>query len=89
MFDSDECLYSKRDLLRLFAIRSTTSVYNLIRDGLLPRPVRLGRASRWPRSEIQAIVAARVAGLSDDDVRRLVDRLHAKRKKLAETMEAA
>jgi prophage regulatory protein len=38
-------------------------------------PVRLGRASAWPRHEVQALVRARVAGASLDQMRVLVREL--------------
>lgn len=60
--------------------RSHATIYNQIRDGLFPRPVRIGtRAVGWPDYEVEAINAARIAGADNDTLRALVDRLHAKR----------
>ncbi|HNE72159.1 MAG TPA: transcriptional regulator [Giesbergeria sp.] len=60
--------------------RSSTSVYNDIRDGLWTKPVAIGqRAKAWPDYEVKAIVRARIAGQTDDEIRELVSRLHAKR----------
>ncbi len=60
--------------------RSHASIYNLIRDGLWTKPVRLSaRAVGWPSEEITAICKARIAGKSDDEIRALVDRLHSQR----------
>ena len=60
--------------------RSNTSIYNRIRDGLWTRPVAIGqRAKAWPDYEVNAIVRARIAGQTDDEVRELVNRLHEKR----------
>jgi prophage regulatory protein len=60
---------------------SRTTVHRRIIDGLFPRPVSLGgRAVGWPAHEIEAVKAARIAGQSDEEVRALVDRLHAARK---------
>ena len=60
--------------------RSNTSIYNRIRDGLWTRPVAIGqRAKAWPDYEVKAIVRARIAGQTDDEVRELVNRLHEKR----------
>ena len=60
--------------------RSDASVYNSVRDGMLTTGVAIGQRSRgWPDYEIKAIVAARVAGKSDDEIRELVLVLHAKR----------
>ena len=60
--------------------RSNTSIYNRIRDGLWTTPVAIGqRAKAWPDYEVKAIVRARIAGQTDDEVRELVNRLHEKR----------
>jgi prophage regulatory protein len=60
--------------------KSHASVYNLIREGLWTRAVRLGpRSVGWPSEEITAICKARIAGKSDDEIRALVDRLHSQR----------
>lgn len=64
--------------------RSDASIYNAIRAGLFVKPVPIGeRAVGWPDFEVQAIVAARIAGKSEGEIRALVDRLHAKRIDLA------
>jgi len=60
--------------------RSNTTVYQGIRAGLWTKPVRIGsKSSAWPEGEIDEICRARVAGLTNDQLRRLVDELHAKR----------
>ena len=33
-------------------------IYNLIAQGIIPRPVALGRARRWKQSEIQTFIAS-------------------------------
>lgn len=44
---------------------SLPSVFRRVSDGTIPRPVKLGAASRWPQSEIIAVIeaakAARIA----------------------------
>jgi prophage regulatory protein len=63
--------------------RSNASVYNLIREGLWTKPVQIGQRSvGWPDGEVRAICAARIAGQSEDQIRELVKRLHAKRTEL-------
>ena len=63
---------------RLGSPRSTA--YRDIRSGLLTPPVRLGkRSSGWPDDEIAAIVDARIAGKSDEEIRELVKQLIAAR----------
>lgn len=64
--------------------RSDASVYNAIRDGLFTTGVAIGqRAKGWPDYEAKAFNAARIAGKTDDEIRELVKRLHAKRAELA------
>jgi prophage regulatory protein len=38
-----------------------TCLYRHIASGEFPRPVKLGRASAWPESEVRAWIAARKA----------------------------
>lgn len=62
--------------------RSTT--YAHISQGLWPRPVRLGaRSVGFPADECEAVIAARIAGKSDDEIRALVAKLVAARKSVA------
>jgi prophage regulatory protein len=60
--------------------RSTASIYNLMRAGLWPQSVSIGRRSvGWPSDEVIAINAARIAGATEEQLRELVTRLYAKR----------
>jgi prophage regulatory protein len=59
---------------------SRSTVYLRISQGLFTKPVNLGaRAVGWPSREVVAINAARIAGKSDDEIRKLVQRLEAAR----------
>lgn len=59
--------------------------HQYVHGGLLTRPLKLStRCARWPSREIEAIQAARIAGKSDDEIRALVDRLHAARAQAGE-----
>jgi prophage regulatory protein len=61
--------------------RRHSALHNDIHDGLMTRPVAIGRgAVGWPDDEIDAIINARIAGKSDDEIRTLVSRLHEARK---------
>ncbi|RZL65995.1 MAG: transcriptional regulator [Variovorax sp.] len=61
-----------------------SKLYADIQAGLYTRPVKIGpRASRWPRSEVAALNAARIAGKSNDEIRALVLQLMAARAALA------
>jgi prophage regulatory protein len=63
--------------------RSPASIYNAIRDGTFPMQVRIGaRSVGWPDDEIAEINSARVAGVSEAQLRELVGMIHAKRDQL-------
>ncbi|VUT08301.1 hypothetical protein SB6413_05495 [Klebsiella pasteurii] len=35
--------------------------YKLIKDGLFPKPIKLGRSSRWKKSEVELWLQQRIA----------------------------
>ncbi|EEW1631421.1 AlpA family transcriptional regulator [Escherichia coli] len=35
-------------------------IYRLIKDGIFPKPIKLGRSSRWLQSEVEAWLQARI-----------------------------
>jgi prophage regulatory protein len=60
---------------------SKSTRYNRIAQGLLTTPISLGpRSVGWPEHEVQAIVAARIAGKTEDDIKALVVSLMSARK---------
>ena len=62
--------------------KKRSSLYEAIKSGTWTRPVKLGpRAVGWPDTEVRAINAARIAGDSELEIRALVVRLEADRKK--------
>lgn len=66
-----------------------TPAYRAMASGLWPRGVKItGRAVAWPEDEVDAVIAARVAGKSEDEIRSLVQRLHAARAKQADRAAA-
>ena len=68
------------DVLALTA-KGRSSLHNDIKSGLFPTSIKIGpRAVAWPLNEVEEINLARVKGLSDSDIRKLVNRLHASRK---------
>lgn len=82
-------------ILRLPAVKTKTghradaSIYNQIRDGLFTAGVAIGqRAKGWPDYEVDAINAARIAGKSDDEIRKLVKALHAQRTQAGQGLAA-
>ncbi len=76
---------SKTNMLRLPGVlhesghrRSTLN--SLMAEGLWPKPVKLApRCVGWPADEVAAVNAARIAGKSEDEIRRLVVNLEAAR----------
>jgi prophage regulatory protein len=67
------------DVAAATALRPT-SIYQAIKDGTLPPPLKLTtRSSAWVEHEIAAVNQARIAGRSDSEIRRLVAKLVAAR----------
>ncbi len=61
---------------------SRSSVYGHIAQGLFPKPIQIGsRAVAWLSHETNAIITARIAGKSDDEIRELVAELMNQRSK--------
>ncbi len=57
-----------------------STVYLRISQGLFTRPIQIGgRAVGWPATEVDALNSARISGLSDDEIRLLVQRLESQR----------
>jgi prophage regulatory protein len=57
-----------------------SSLYRKTTEGLFTKPIKIGeRASGWPEHEVDAINAARIAGKSNQEIRKLVVRLEAAR----------
>ena len=64
---------------------SRSTIYLRITQKLWPKPVSLGpRAVGWPAREVAALNAARIAGHTDEDIRRLVSCLEAQRRTAAQ-----
>jgi len=60
--------------------KGRSALYDDIKMGLMTPGVSIGsRAVAWPRREVDALVAARIAGKSNADIRQLVKRLVAER----------
>lgn len=69
-------------ILRLPAVlretgTSRATIYNRIAEGLFVKSCRLGKRSvGWPAADVAAVNAARIAGASDEEIRRVVNALH-------------
>ena len=72
------------ELLRRFGI-GNTCLHNKIKQGLMPPPISLGaRAVGWVNVELDAVLAAMIAGKSDDHIRALVSHMIDQRKNAAQ-----
>ena len=70
----------RRKDLEIFTGLSRSTIYLQVATGLLTRPVALGaRAVGWPLPEIEVLTAARIAGKTESEIRKLVAQLHARR----------
>jgi prophage regulatory protein len=73
-------------LLRIALVSKQTampksSVYAAIAKGLFTSPIKIGeRMSAWLQSEVTAIINARIAGKSNDEIKALVIELEGARK---------
>jgi prophage regulatory protein len=68
---------------------SSSNLYRAIAAGLWTPPVNLGsRYSAWPDHETDALIAAQMAGATDEELRTLVRTLIAQRKQLMPRFEA-
>jgi len=54
-FRQEDRLVDRAAVLRILGI-GTTTLYKGIRDGTLPRPVKIGRSARWSEREIYEVV---------------------------------
>jgi prophage regulatory protein len=61
-------------------LRGKSSLYDRVRAGLMPPPIKLSaKVSVWPEHEIAAVMQAAIAGAGNDAVRDLVVQLVAAR----------
>ncbi|MCC2607340.1 helix-turn-helix transcriptional regulator [Planctobacterium marinum] len=73
----------KNEVMAVLGI-SSTSLYRLINDSLIPPPFSLGcRAVGWYEHEINAVLKARAAGRNNDQIRELIGELLNARQKAA------
>lgn len=75
-----EITLDRRPAVEAASGKRRSQLYADVTAGLFPPPVKIGpRAAAWVRSEYQQVLAARVAGKSDDQIRELVAALVAQR----------
>jgi prophage regulatory protein len=73
-----DAMFSLADLLRATGY-CRSAAYAAMQDQLLTRPVKVGRASRWPEPEVRAMAAALLRGDDEASRRALVRQLRALR----------
>lgn len=78
------------ETMQAFGFRSHASIYGNVKAGVLTQPVKIStRSVGWPRGEVQAVLEARIGGASDEQIRALVNRLHAQRQERAAALLGA
>ena len=72
-------LMNLSDVLK-YQYRSRSSHLRDIENGLCTKPIKVGsRSVVWLANELEQIRAARIAGLTDSEIKKLVNRLHEER----------
>lgn len=56
-----ERLLRRADVADLTSIKANSTLYDMIRRGEFPAPIKLGRSSAWRESEVRQWIAARPA----------------------------
>ncbi len=76
-------LLRQPDVSKKFGAARPT-IYEWMAEGLFPRPLKLGaKFAAWPEHECNAILAARIQGTSQDEIKTLVSELTDARKNCA------
>jgi predicted DNA-binding transcriptional regulator AlpA len=55
-------LFDKDGLCHYFGDIHPSTAYRKIKQGLLPKPIKIGGSSRWLRTECEAVLQAMVDG---------------------------
>ena len=55
-------LLNRHEVCHYFGGINPATLYRKIRQGVLPKPVKIGGSSRWLRSECEAVLKAMVDG---------------------------
>lgn len=71
---------ARRPLIEKIMAKSRSTIYRDIKKGLFTKPVPIGGDRvAWPLSEVSEINKARIAGKSDEEIKKLVKELEAAR----------
>ncbi len=52
------------ELIKRIGLKKPT-IYSMMKRGLLPKPIKMGRASLWVEAEIEACMAQRIQDRND------------------------
>lgn len=67
---------------------SRSTFYLQVSKGLITKPIVIGeRAVGWPSWEIDQILHARISGISTEEIRQLIIKLHNLRRKQSSTLK--
>lgn len=82
------------DLRELLSFKSLTTLWSQVKSKELPEPIKIGpRAVAWHAHEIEAVVAARAAGATAQDIHTLIQDIYAARQvawqRVRESLRAA
>lgn len=70
----------RRPIVEQATGESRSTIYRKIKAGLFTKPVSIGGDRvAWPANEVQAIINARIAGKSEEEIKQLVTELEAAR----------
>jgi prophage regulatory protein len=73
-------VFRLRDLRPEFGLAGST-IWKMTKAGTWPKPIKLtGKSVGWLAAECDEVLRARAAGLGDDEIRALVQRLEAARR---------
>jgi len=74
----------RRQVVEQATGESRSTIYRKIKSGLFTKPVQIGgERVAWPANEVQALINARIAGKSDNEIKLLVIELEEARKSAA------
>ena len=61
---TEQALFTFQDLTRYARVKRSQT-YSLMRKGHFPKPIKIGKSSRWVKSHIDAWIAEQVAAQAE------------------------
>lgn len=59
---------------------SKSTFYEKVKEGVFPKPIKIGKTSLWIEEEIDTVLRAYAAGMPETQIKRIVKRLEQQRK---------